>query len=96
MDSSTIHELGSLAKSYVKVPSSSRTVVVASRSKGTGHETSPITKKKELKKVIYYCKEHSEEELSYYCFGCTVNICPECAIHGILMKLSRNPQGSSS
>ena len=87
MDSSTVNELGSLAKSYVKVPSSSRTVVVASRSKGVGNEASPNSKKKEQKKVIYYCKEHSEEELSYYCFGCTVNICPECAIHGIFLKL---------
>jgi hypothetical protein len=35
------------------------------------------------KKVVYYCKEHSEEEISYYCFSCWTNICPECAIHGM-------------
>jgi hypothetical protein len=34
------------------------------------------------KKIVYYCKEHSEEEISYYCFTCWANICPECAIHG--------------
>jgi hypothetical protein len=34
------------------------------------------------KKIVYYCKEHSEEEISYYCFSCWANICPECAIHG--------------
>ena len=29
------------------------------------------------------CKDHPEEEVSYYCFKCLENICPECAIHGI-------------
>lgn len=37
-----------------------------------------------MKKVIYYCKDHQEEEVTYYCFNCGENICPECAIHGTL------------
>jgi hypothetical protein len=28
------------------------------------------------------CREHEDEEVSYYCFGCLTTICPECAIHG--------------
>ena len=37
--------------------------------------------------MIYYCKEHSEEEVTYYCFDCKENICPECAIHGIFLLI---------
>ena len=30
-----------------------------------------------------YCKDHPEEEVSYFCFECHVEpICPECVIHG--------------
>lgn len=28
------------------------------------------------------CREHEDEEVTYYCFTCLANICPECAIHG--------------
>ena len=31
----------------------------------------------------YPCPDHSEEELTYFCFSCNNPICPECAIHGL-------------
>lgn len=31
---------------------------------------------------MYPCKDHTEEELTYFCFSCCKPICPECAIHG--------------
>jgi hypothetical protein len=33
-------------------------------------------------KRVRMCKEHGDEEISYYCFKCLENICPECAITG--------------
>ena len=62
LDSTTIDELSSLAKSYVKVPTSAKTIVTAARHKGVGSSNSPNTKRKDppSQKVIYYCKEHSE------------------------------------
>ena len=46
MDSTTVNELGVMAKSYVKVPSSSRAVAAGTKSKAVGSETSPNSKKK--------------------------------------------------
>lgn len=34
------------------------------------------------KSVPIICPQHSDEELTYYCFTCKKPICPECAIHG--------------
>lgn len=30
----------------------------------------------------YSCKDHPDEDLTYFCFSCSKPICPECAIHG--------------
>ena len=31
-----------------------------------------------------YCKDHPDEELSYFCFDCLTDcICSECIIHGV-------------
>ena len=78
-------ELTDLSKSFVKVPSpqkSSNNKVVA---KSGSFETLPNTGTKNTNKTphtVFYCKIHAEEELTYYCFTCYENICPECAIHG--------------
>ena len=61
------------------MPTSAKTVAHGAKSKAVGSSSSPNTKRKDPpspKKVVYYCKEHSEEEISYYCFTCAVNICP--------------------
>jgi DNA-directed RNA polymerase subunit RPC12/RpoP len=92
LDASTVAELAALAKAVIKLPSKNPTPT-----KNANNNTSqPLPKRKETqqplfpaasnpapsKKIVYYCKEHSEEEISYYCFTCWANICPECAIHG--------------
>lgn len=56
------------------------------RSTAVGSERTiekPIKKEVSVgKQTSYFCKIHSEEELTYYCFTCHENICPECTIHG--------------
>eukprot|EP00828_Plagiopyla_frontata_P004391 TRINITY_DN11570_c0_g1_i1.p1 TRINITY_DN11570_c0_g1~~TRINITY_DN11570_c0_g1_i1.p1 ORF type:complete len:274 (-),score=38.78 TRINITY_DN11570_c0_g1_i1:46-867(-) len=34
------------------------------------------------KKQKQYCSVHTDEKISYYCYDCQTNICPECIIHG--------------
>ena len=73
--------MNNLSKSYVKVASPKKgnrsTAVGGSIEKKKSKETSVG------KQTTYFCRIHSEEELTYYCFTCHENICPECTIHGI-------------
>lgn len=41
------------------------------------------------------CKEHEDEDVSYYCFGCLTTICPECAIHGKLSLTQAPTRGTT-
>ena len=92
MDSSTIAELDSLASTVIKLPTKSITpakspsgnTAFPSKRKETQQPSYPVSNlpATPAKRITYYCKEHSEEEISYYCFTCWSNICPECAIHG--------------
>jgi hypothetical protein len=41
------------------------------------------------------CREHEDEEVTYYCFTCLANICPECAIHGTFFRYLGAHQGHS-
>ena len=89
LDSSTVSELNALAKSYVRMPTSVKLHGRQNTNTGNKSRTMNRSRKKNTgeyspsKRIVYYCKEHSEEEISYYCFNCQDNICPECAIHGI-------------
>lgn len=60
----------------MKLPSPSKTA--SSKNVGISSNTSEQVNGKNA----FYCKIHAEEELTYYCFTCRENICPECAIHG--------------
>ena len=41
------------------------------------HISSPYFEEK-----LDFCKNHSDEIKTYFCFTCSNVICPECAIHG--------------
>lgn len=91
LDHSTVQELATLSHSVIKLPSRPRDSGLLPHAKGATVSTTaprrresqtPASTVSAAKKVAYYCKEHSEEEISYYCFSCWTNICPECAIHG--------------
>ena len=87
LDRTTVAELNNLSKSYVKMPSPSK----GNRSTAVGSSGSLEKKKgREIsvgKQTTYFCRVHSEEELTYYCFTCHENICPECTIHGIYILI---------
>ena len=84
LDRTTVAELSNLSKSYVKVPSQSH--IKGNRSTAVGNSSSLEKNRRREKSVgkqgTYFCRVHSEEELTYYCFTCHENICPECTIHG--------------
>ena len=84
----TVTDLQTMSKSVIKSPTKGPKFPSIPKIKVANTAEPPIShlKRKEngssSKKAIYYCKEHIEEEITYYCFNCWVNICPECAIHG--------------